>query len=167
MGDAKMVNMLTTPFSWYFLKFYTLKMCDQHFARFLSFSVHSWIPLLFLIFFFSSGFEINFYLRISCDTVNSPLTNTSLRRTTPGVGPCHCPVIWLNYALYKGGNLSKKDNRHFQNRQRPLEKCFRWWKNTAKRKCRCTSWRRVIAIRISKLHTHSKYSTRLLTSRIF
>ena len=63
------------------------------------------------VFFFSNGFEINFYLRISCDTVNSPLTNTSLRRTNPGVGPCYCPVIWLNYALYKGGNLSKKDNR--------------------------------------------------------
>ena len=110
MGDAKMVNMLATSFSWYFLKFYTLKMCDQHFARFLSFSVHSWIALLYF-FSLSNGSEINCYLRISCDTVNSPLTNTSLRRTTPGVGPCHCPVIWLNYALYKGGNLSKKDNR--------------------------------------------------------
>ena len=106
MGDAKMVNMLATSFSWYFLKFYTLKMCDQHFARFLSFSVHSWIALLYF-FSLSNGSEINCYLRISCDTVNSPLTNTSLRRTTPGVGPCHCPVIWLNYALYKGGNLSK------------------------------------------------------------
>ena len=111
MGDAKMMNMLTTSFSWYFLKFYTLKMCEQHLARFLSFIVHSWIALLYLFFFFSNGFEINFYLRISCDTVNSPLKNTSLRRTTPGVGPCYCPVIWLNYALCKGGNLSKKDNR--------------------------------------------------------
>ena len=132
MGDAKMVSMLTTSCSWYFLKFYTLKMFHQHFARFLSFKcpfvncLALFVCLFF--FFFSNGFEINFYSRISCDTVNSPLTNTSLRRTTPGVGPCHCPVIWLNYALCKGGNLSKKDNRHFQNRQRSLEKCFRWWK---------------------------------------
>ena len=161
-----MVNMLTTSFSWYFFEILHIKNVRSTFRK-ISGVQCPFMNWLALFFFLSNGFEINFYLRISCDTVNSPLTNTSLRRTTPGVGPCHCPVIWLNYALYKGGNLSKKDNRHFQNRQRPLEKCFRWWKNTAKRKCRCTSWRQVIAIRISKLHTHSKYSTRLLTARIF
>ena len=79
--------------------------------RKISFVQCPFMNCLALFVFFFNGFEINFYLRIFCDTVNSPLTNTSLRRTTPGVGPCHCPVIWLNYALYKGGNLSKKDNR--------------------------------------------------------
>ena len=124
MGDAKMVNMLTTSFSWYFFEILHIKNVRSTFRKISG--VHSWIALLFFFFFLSNGFEMNFYLRISCDTVNSPLTNTSLRRTTAGVGPCHCPVIWLNYALYKGGNLSKKDNRHFQNRQRSLEKCFRY-----------------------------------------
>ena len=130
MGDAKMVNMLTTSFSWYFLKFYTLKMCDQHFARFLSFNVHSWIALLYLFFlfvlFFSSGFEINFYLRISCDTVNSPLRNTSLRQTTPCVGPCHCPVIWLSYALYelKGGTSLRRTTNTFKTVNYPLRKAL-------------------------------------------
>ena len=73
----------------------------------ISFVQCPFMNCLALFVFFFNGFEINFYLRIFCDTVNSPLTNTSLRRTTPGVGPCHCPVIWLNYALCKGGNLSK------------------------------------------------------------
>ena len=75
--------------------------------RKISFVQCPFMNCLALFVFFFNGFEINFYLRIFCDTVNSPLTNTSLRRTTPGVGPRHCPVIWLNYALYKGGNLSK------------------------------------------------------------
>ena len=44
MGNVKMVNMLTTVLVSFFKKFYSSKMCDQHFARFLSFETVHELP---------------------------------------------------------------------------------------------------------------------------
>ena len=47
-------------------------------------------------------------------TVDSLLTNTSLRQT-PGVGPCRFPVISLfNYTLYRVGHYSKTNDDTFK-----------------------------------------------------
>ena len=67
MGNVKLVNMLTTVLVSFFKKFYSSKMCDQHFARFLSFETVHELPF--------SNFSNKF--NKSWCKVNSPFTNTS------------------------------------------------------------------------------------------
>ena len=123
-------------------------MCDQHYAKFLTYRVLSWITLLY--FFLLHGFGINLYLRKSC------YTNTSLNRTTPWCWPlsyCIVQSFDFNYALYKAKNSLRRTIDTFKTANGPLRSALGKVKNTAKQKCRCTTWQ-VIAIKISKLHTH-------------
>ena len=110
-------------FYFYFFFFRKSKMCHQHFLRFLSIRVRSRIALLY--FFFSSGLKINLYMRKSCYTVNSPLPNISLRRTTLvwcclPPPPRHCPVIGCNYALYKTETSLRRIMDTFETGNGPL-----------------------------------------------
>ena len=117
-GMLKLWICLTTSLFYY--HFFNLKLqkfaisISQNFSR-----TEYFHELPCSIFFLLHGFEINLYLRKSC------YRNTSLNRTTPWCWPLSLSSHLTWTMPLWGGNLSKKDNGHFQNRQRSLEKCFR------------------------------------------
>ena len=106
-------------------------MRDQHLARFLSFSVRSWIALRYL--FFSNGFEINLlYSQLS-------LNKHLFRRTTLDLvlTPVIVQSFDYNYALYKTETPQRRTTDTFNG---AFRSALGQVKNTAKRKCRCTTW---------------------------
>ena len=100
-----------------FFNFTLQKMRDQHLARFLSFSVRSWIALRYCL--FSNGFQRN--LLYSQLALNKHL----FRRTILWCWPLSLSSLLTTTMLSIRQNLSKTDNRHFRNHQRTIEKCFR------------------------------------------
>ena len=89
----------------FFLIYYTSKMRDQHLARFLSFSVRSWIALRYL--FFSNGFEIN--LLYSQLSLNKHLTDNPQLLAPVIVQSFDC-----NYALCNTETSQRRTTNTFE-----------------------------------------------------
>ena len=147
------MNTLKTSLFYYYFINLTLQKCainiSQKFLR--TAGVLSWIALLY--FFLTSWIWNTFVFE------KILLYKQLFKSDNPLVlGPVIVQSFDFNNALYKAETSLRRTTDTFKTVNGPLY--------TAKRKCRCTTWQ-VIAIRVSKLYTHSKYSTRLLTARIF